>query len=174
MIQENKDAFADSGKMYWKSLNDYAESPQFRTWVENEFPNGASLFEDTQRRSFIKLMAASFGLAGLGFSGCRRPEHEILPYGKSPEELIPGVPNYYATSMPTTAGYLPLIVESHEGRPTKIEGNPSYVPFGGSTDIYAQASVLNLYDPDRARGSFQKEQKTLAGKTSTRWKSIPH
>ena len=172
MIQENKDTSSDSGKMYWKSLNDYAESPQFRTWVENEFPNGASLFEDTQRRSFMKLMAASFGLAGLGFSGCRRPEHEILPYGKSPEELIPGVPNYYATAMPTTAGYLPLIVESHEGRPTKIEGNPSYVPFGGSTDIYAQASVLNLYDPDRARGSFQKEQKTLAGNTSIRWKKI--
>ena len=61
MIQENKDTTADSGKMYWKSLNDYAESPQFRTWVENEFPNGASLFEDTQRRSFMKLMAASFG-----------------------------------------------------------------------------------------------------------------
>ena len=102
-------------------------------------------------------MAASFGLAGLGMTGCRRPEQAIMPYGKSPEELIPGVPNYYASSMPSPHGNLPLVVESHSGRPTKIEGNPSYLSFGGSTDVYAQASVLDLYDPDRAMGSFRKD-----------------
>ena len=111
-------------------LNDYSESPQFRDWVEREFPQGASMLDGVERRGFMKLMAASFGLAGLGLTSCRRPEHAILPYGKSPEELIPGVPNYYATSMPTHCGFLPLIAESHQGRPTKIEGNPSYLPFG--------------------------------------------
>ncbi|MBT5716746.1 MAG: TAT-variant-translocated molybdopterin oxidoreductase, partial [Opitutae bacterium] len=151
MIKEIPEKNLDNGKRYWKSLDDLAETPGFRSWVEREFPEGASMLEGVQRRGFVKLMAASFGLAGLGMTGCRRPEHTILPYGKSPEELIPGVPNFYATSMPTAQGNIPLIVESHNGRPTKIEGNPSYIPFGGSTNIYAQASVLDIYDSDRTR-----------------------
>jgi len=172
MIKENENQPAETGKRYWKSLNDYSESPQFRDWVEREFPQGASMLDGVERRGFMKLMAASFGLAGLGLTSCRRPEHAILPYGKSPEELIPGVPNYYATSMPTHCGFLPLIAESHQGRPTKIEGNPSYLPFGGSTDIYAQASVLNLYDPDRAKGSFERESVQVGDASSSRWKKI--
>ena len=150
----------DNGKKYWKSLEDLSDTPGFRSWVEREFPQGASMLEGVERRGFMKVMAASFGLAGLGMTGCRRPEHAILPYGKSPEELIPGVPNYYATSMPTAQGNIPLVVESHSGRPTKIEGNPTYLSYGGSTDVYAQASVLELYDPDRARGSFSKNKGT--------------
>ena len=157
MIKEIPDQNLDSGKRYWKSLGDLAETPGFKTWVEREFPEGASMLEGVQRRGFVKLMAASFGLAGLGMTGCRRPEHTILPYGKSPEELIPGVPNFYATSMPTAHGFIPLIVESHEGRPTKVEGNPSYIPFGGGTNIYAQASVLDIYDPDRTKIPLYKE-----------------
>ena len=145
------------GKEYWKSLDSLAETPGFRDWVSREFPEGASMLDGVQRRSFVKLMAASFGLAGLGMSGCRRPEHVILPYGKSPEQLIPGVPAYYATAQPSGRGFQPLIIESHQGRPTKVEGNPSYLPYGGSTDIYAQASVLDLYDPDRAMGSFKRQ-----------------
>ena len=144
----------EHGKHYWKSLDDLADTPGFKSWVEREFPEGASLMEGQNRRGFMKLMAASFGLAGLGMTGCRRPEHAILPYGKSPEELIPGIPNYYATSMPTPHGFMPLIVESHSGRPTKVEGNPSYLPNGGSTDIFSQASILDLYDPDRSKSSF--------------------
>jgi len=158
MIKQIENENLNSGKRYWKSLDDLAETPGFKTWVEREFPEGASMLEGVQRRGFMKLMAASFGLAGLGMTGCRRPEHTILPYGKSPEELIPGVPNYYATSMPTPQGYMPLIVESHEGRPTKVEGNPSYIPFGGSTNIYAQASILDIYDPDRTRSPLQKAE----------------
>ena len=173
MIKENEDIPLETGKRYWKSLDDYSDSPQFREWLEREFPQGASILEDVQRRGFMKLMTASFGLAGLGLSSCRRPEHAILPYGKSPEELIPGVPNYYATSMPSSCGFLPLIAESHQGRPTKIEGNPSYLPYGGSTDIYAQASVLDLYDPDRAKGSFLKETIKFGAESSSRWKKIP-
>jgi MoCo/4Fe-4S cofactor protein with predicted Tat translocation signal len=161
------------GKEYWKSLDDLADTPGFRSWVENEFPQGASMLEGFERRGFMKVMAASFGLAGLGMTGCRRPEQAILPYGKSPEELIPGVPNYYASSMPTPQGSIPLVVESHSGRPTKVEGNPSYLDFGGSTDIYAQASVLDLYDPDRAQGCFRKEVTKAGEESSIRWKKVP-
>ena len=89
MIKQIEDENLSSGKRYWKSLDDLAETPGFKTWVEREFPEGASMLEGVQRRGFMKLMAASFGLAGLGMTGCRRPEHTILPYGKSPEELIP-------------------------------------------------------------------------------------
>ena len=158
MIKEILDDENLSGKRYWKSLDDLADTPGFKSWVEREFPEGASMLEGVQRRGFMKLMAASFGLAGLGITGCRRPEHTILPYGKSPEELIPGIPNYYATSMPSGHGSIPLIVESHSGRPTKIEGNPSYIPFGGATNIYAQASVLDIYDPDRSKTSLKKSE----------------
>ena len=119
MIKENNPPELPVGKEYWKSLDSLAETPGFEDWVSREFPEGASMLDGVQRRSFVKLMAASFGLAGLGMTGCRRPEHVILPYGKSPEELIPGVPAYYATSQPSSRGYIPLIVESHQGRPNQ-------------------------------------------------------
>ena len=83
-----------SGPRYWKSLDDLAETPAFKDWVEREFPAGASEMEGVNRRQFMKVMAASFGLAGLGMTGCRRPEHVILPYSKQPENVIPGVPIY--------------------------------------------------------------------------------
>jgi molybdopterin-containing oxidoreductase family iron-sulfur binding subunit len=165
MIKQINNELDSTGKRYWKSLDNLADTPGFKSWVEREFPEGASMLEGVQRRGFMKLMAASFGLAGLGITGCRRPEHTIMPYGKSPEELIPGVPNFYATSMPSPHGNIPLIVESHEGRPTKIEGNPSYIPFGGATNIFAQASVLDIYDPDRSKSSFKK--------VGDNWESIP-
>ncbi len=169
MIMQNNQPELPSGKDYWKSLDSLADTDGFKEWVSREFPEGASMLDGVQRRSFVKLMAASFGLAGLGMTGCRRPEQVILPYGKSPEELIPGVPAYYATSQPTSRGFQPLIVESHQGRPTKVEGNPSYLPNGGSTDVYSQASVLDLYDPDRAQGSFARE--TLKNGVN-RWKKV--
>ena len=103
----------------------------------------------------MKVMAASFGLAGLGMTGCRHPEHVILPYSKQPENVIPGVPIYFSTSQPGARDSIPLIVETHSGRPTKVEGNPSYKPYGGATTLYAQASILDLYDPDRATKSSQ-------------------
>ena len=108
MIKQVTEETLENGKRYWKSLDDLACKPSFKNWVEREFPEGASMLEGVQRRGFMKLMAASFGLAGLGMTGCRRPEHTILPYGKSPEELIPGVPNYYATSMPSAQGHTPF------------------------------------------------------------------
>lgn len=148
--------FENSGPRYWKSLDGLAETPAFKEWVEREFPAGAAELEGVNRRQFMKVMAASFGLAGMGMAGCRRPVQTILPYAKQPENLIPGVPSYYASSMPGLRGNIPLIVETHSGRPTKIEGNPSYAPFGGASSIQSQASVLDLYDPDRATKSMAK------------------
>ena len=148
-----------SGPRYWKSLDDLSETPAFKEWVEREFPSGASELNGVNRRSFMKVMAASFGLAGLGIAGCRRPEQVILPYSKQPENVIPGIPVYYTTSQPGTRAHAPIIVETHTGRPTKIEGNPSYVANGGATTGFTQASLLDLYDPDRATKSFTGTQR---------------
>ncbi|ADE53047.1 TAT-variant-translocated molybdopterin oxidoreductase [Coraliomargarita akajimensis] len=144
-----------SGPRYWKSLDDLAETPAFKDWVKDEFPEGADGMEGVNRRQFMKVMAASFGLAGLGMAGCRRPEQTILPYSKQPENVIPGIPVYYSSSVPGLRDNVPVIVETHTGRPTKIEGNPSYKPNGGGTTVHTQASVLDLYDPDRATKSVE-------------------
>ena len=140
-----------TGPKYWSSLDQVAETPEFRQWVEREFPAGASEWSDpVSRRNFVKIMSASFLLAGLGATGCRRPVENIYPFAKMPENYLHGVPQYFATAMPARRGALPLIVKSHEGRPTKIEGNPNLPGSNGGTDPMAQASVLSLYDPDRA------------------------
>ena len=151
-----------NGARYWKSLDDLAETPTFKEWVEKEFPAGASELQGVGRRNFLKIMAASFGLAGLGMTGCRRPKHHILPYAQQPENLIPGIANFYCSSVPGLTSNTPVIVESHQGRPTKIEGNPTYKPFGGATSIYDQASILDLYDPDRSTSSIFNNSKVQA------------
>jgi molybdopterin-containing oxidoreductase family iron-sulfur binding subunit len=155
MTQEtgsHTEAARPSGKAYWRSLDHLADTPEFRDWVERKFPESMrELIAGTggvDRRAFLQLMAASLGLAGL--AGCRRPELKALPYSKQPEEIVPGLPNFYATSIPRRGSALPILVESHEGRPTKIEGNPRQPDSGGSTDAMAQAWILNLYDPDRS------------------------
>jgi len=143
----------ETGRKYWRSLDELAENPEFRQWVEREFPAGASEWTDpVSRRHFVKIMSASFLLGGLGFagSGCRRPVERILPFGKMPENYVHGVPQYYATAMPTRGSAIPLVVKSSDGRPTKIEGNTLHPDSNGGTDRFAQASILNLYDPDRA------------------------
>jgi molybdopterin-containing oxidoreductase family iron-sulfur binding subunit len=148
----------ESGQKYWRSLDQLADAPEFRQWLEREFPDGASeLTDPVSRRSFVKLMSASFALGGLGFlgTGCRRPEEKILPFGKAPEGYIHGVPQYFATAMPTRGSAIPLVVKSSDGRPTKIEGNPDHPDSNGATDTFAQASLLSLYDPDRARRYVQ-------------------
>ena len=141
-----------TGPKYWRSLDDLAGTPGFKAQLEREFPAGADSLESVDRRHFMKIMAASFALGGAGLAGCRRPEKFILPYGKSVEGAIPGLPSYYATAMPIRKWALPLLAETHQGRPTKLEGNPSYVPNGGAASLMAQASILDLYDPDRASG----------------------
>jgi MoCo/4Fe-4S cofactor protein with predicted Tat translocation signal len=140
----------ESGPKYWRSLDELAESPSFRPWIEREFPAGASELTDAQtRREFVKVMGASLLLGGL-VTGCRRPVEKIEPYAKLPEDYIHGVSQYYATSMPTRSGAIPLVVRSHEGRPVKIEGNAQFPGSNGGTTMHAQASILDLYDPDRS------------------------
>jgi molybdopterin-containing oxidoreductase family iron-sulfur binding subunit len=139
------------GPQYWRSLDQVAETPEFRQWVEREFPAGASEWSDpVSRRNFVKIMSASFLLAGLGATGCRRPVENIYPFAKMPDNYLHGVPQYFATAMPSRRGAQPLIVKSSDGRPIKIEGNPDLPGSNGGTDAMAQASVLGLYDPDRA------------------------
>jgi molybdopterin-containing oxidoreductase family iron-sulfur binding subunit len=141
-----------TGKQYWRTLEELAEDPNFEELLHREFPRQApSEWDDgVDRRDFLKLMAASLAFAGL--SGCgRAPEQHIVPYVKQPDGLVLGKPQFYATAMPLAADAIGLLVESHEGRPTKIEGNPDHPSSLGATNAIAQASVLNLYDPDRAQ-----------------------
>src|SRR6266850_1104968 len=141
------------GRKYWQSLDQLAETPEFRRWAEREFPAGASEWTDpVSRRHFVKIMSASFLLAGLGLgaTGCRRPEQKILPFSKMPENYTHGVAQFYATARPTRGGAVPLVVKSNDGRPTKLEGNTLHPDSNGGTDRWVQASILNLYDPDRA------------------------
>ncbi len=139
------------GPRYWRSLDELLETPGFRSYLEREFPEGASTVEGVDRRQFFKLMAASFALGGIGLAGCRRPEAYIMPYGKSVEEVKDGMPLYFATAMPLRRVATPLVAETFQGRPTKLEGNPSYLPHGGAGSLISQASLLDLYDPDRAK-----------------------
>ena len=143
--------FPRGGPAFWRSLEEYSQTPEFQQLVEREFPTQLSEWNDPLgRRKFLTLMAASLALGGIG--GCTRPPQEqIVPYVKAPEELVPGKPLFYATAMPRGGYALGLLVESHMGRPTKVEGNPEHPASLGATDAIAQASILSLYDPDRSQ-----------------------
>jgi molybdopterin-containing oxidoreductase family iron-sulfur binding subunit len=142
---------ASDGRLYWRSLGELADTLQFREYLHREFPEQASQWNDPQgRRQFLKLMSASLALAGV--SACtRQPAENIIPYVRQPENLVPGRPLFYATAIPFAGVAAPVLVESHEGHPTKIEGNPQHPASLGATDTFTQASILDLYDPDRAR-----------------------
>jgi molybdopterin-containing oxidoreductase family iron-sulfur binding subunit len=143
-----------TGRAYWRSLDEWSQTQAFRDFVEREFPAGASELAVESRRDFVKLMGAGLALAGAAtLPGCRRPEHHILPYSKDvPEQVIPGKALYYATAMPLPGGGAEgVLAETHAGRPTKIEGNPLHPVNRGKSSIWAQASVLTLYDPDRLK-----------------------
>ncbi len=141
---------AATGRKYWRSLDELADSEGFRAFLEAEFPREASLLDAVGRRQFLQLMGASLGLAGL--SACtKQPLERIYPYVKPPEEVIPGKPLFFATTLPLAGIGRGVLVESHSGRPTKVEGNPDHPASLGATDIYAQADILTLYDPDRSQ-----------------------
>ncbi|HEX4667083.1 MAG TPA: TAT-variant-translocated molybdopterin oxidoreductase [Chthoniobacterales bacterium] len=142
-----------TGKQYWRSLGELSDTPEFRNWLEREFPAGAAEIagDEVSRRSFLKLMGASMALAGFGLSSCRKPERHLVPFTKSVEWTIPGKPLYYATAMPRRYGAMPLVVSTVDGRPIKIEGNPLHPDSNGATDAFAQASLLDLYDPSRSQ-----------------------
>ena len=139
------------GREYWRSLDELAETEEFRDFLHNEFPQQYAAWRGTvNRRELLKLMGASLALAGL--SGCtQQPTEKIVPYVRAPEQIVPGKPLFFATAMPLDGFATGLLVESHMGRPTKIEGNPQHPASLGATDVFAQASVLTLYDPDRSQ-----------------------
>jgi MoCo/4Fe-4S cofactor protein with predicted Tat translocation signal len=139
------------GKTLWRSLEELAGTPEYEDFLRHEFPHDPEKeAESVSRRDVLKLMAASAALAGL--SACTKlPPEKIVPYVRPPEEIIPGKPLFYATSMPLGGVGEGLLVESNMGRPTKVEGNPEHPGSLGATDAFAQASVLTLYDPDRSQ-----------------------
>lgn len=148
-----KDSTPETGRHYWRGLDQLAETPEFKQFLQREFPEGASEWNDAvTRRHFVKIMSASFALAGIGLgaTGCRRPEDKLMPFGKAAENFVHGTSQNFATAMPTRGGAIPLVAKSYEGRPIKLEGNPLFPGGNGATDRFAQASILNLYDPDRA------------------------
>src|SRR5580704_16122017 len=139
------------GPEFWRSLEELAGSPEWQEMMHREFPKGASEWLDSgSRRGFLKLMGASLAMAGMT-AWTKQPLEPIVPYVRQPEELVPGRPMFYATAF-TLGGYAsPLLVESHMYRPTKIEGNDKHPASLGGTDIFAQASILEMYDPDRSQ-----------------------
>ena len=143
---------------YWKNLQEANGSNAFEKSLPGEFPDGMSEWLDPlSRRSFLKLMSASIALAGVG-ACTRQPLRPIVPYVRQPEELIPGRPLFFATAL-TFAGYARgALVETHEGRPTKIEGNPDHPASLGASDIFMQAEILVLYDPDRSQAVIEDGQ----------------
>lgn len=148
------------GRQYWRSLEEYAETPEFQQWIEREFPAGAAELEadGVTRRGFLRLMGASMALAGIGLTGCRRPESYIAPFTNSVEWGIPGKPLFYATAMPSRKGALPLVATTHDGRPTKLDGNPLFTRTSGKSDVFTQGEILNFWDPDRSAGYVNNGQ----------------
>jgi len=145
-----------TGRQYWRSLEAVAETPEFKEYLHREFPQNATEWLDPiGRRNFLKLMSASLALAGVGAACTVQPPELIVPYVRQPEEEIPGRPLFFATAMTLGGEAQGLLVESHQGRPTKVEGNPDHPASLGATDLYAQASVLTLYDPDRSPSILQ-------------------
>ena len=126
-----------TGKKYWRSLGQLSGTPEFKGWLEREFPQGAAEFNggETTRRNFLQLMGASMALAGLSFAGCRRPEKHLVPFTRGVEWSIPGKALFFATSYPTRKGAAPLVVTTYDGRPTKVEGNPAHPVSKGATDL---------------------------------------
>src|SRR5919202_3566387 len=138
------------GREFWQSLEELAGTEEFEELLHREFPQHASEWDEgTDRRTFLKLMGASLALAGL--AGCSyQPPETIVPYVRQPEGIVPGKALFFATAMPWTGGAAPLLVRSNMGRPTKIEGNDLHPASQGAADVFSQASVLGLYDPDRS------------------------
>jgi MoCo/4Fe-4S cofactor protein with predicted Tat translocation signal len=138
-----------AGKQYWRSLDELADTKEFREWVSKEFPGGVEVIDGASRRNVLKIMAASFGLAGL--AACRRPMEKVLPASRGIENWVPGQAYYYTTVFQHAGEAMGLVVETHDGRPTKIEGNPAHPYSLGPCTVHGQASLLSLYDPDRAQ-----------------------
>jgi molybdopterin-containing oxidoreductase family iron-sulfur binding subunit len=152
-------ALGDStGREAWRRLEDLAREPALHEALRAAFPSQTARFQsEVERRDFLRLMGASMALAGLG-ACTRQPEEKIVPFARQPESIVPGVPRAFATAMLHDGAAIGLLVESHMGRPTKVEGNPDHPGSLGSTDGFAQAAILGLYDPDRSRSVLRAGQ----------------
>ncbi len=138
----------------WRSIAELEQTPGIEKTLSQEFQKGEDVYQENglSKRDFLKLMGASMALASMnGIAGCRRPEAHLVPFTKGVEWTVPGKFLYYATSMPIRGGTMPLVVSTSDGRPTKIEGNPLHPASNGATDGFAQASILDLYDPHRSK-----------------------
>jgi MoCo/4Fe-4S cofactor protein with predicted Tat translocation signal len=168
-----------TGRRFWKNLDELAETPAFHELMREEFPRqaGANEWVDAvSRRGFLKVMGASLAMAGL--AGCtKQPDEAIFPYIKQPEDLVLGKPMYFATAYPFPTGAIPVLVKSDSFRPIKVDGNPEHPMTKGKSDVFTQATLLDLYDPDRSQhvlhrgqvsswGEFQQAFATAAKKTS--------
>ncbi len=145
----------ESSRDHWRSLGELEGSDEFKGWLEREFPQGAAELEldDTSRRSFVKLMGASTALAGFGVA-CSRPVRNLIPFNEHVEWIVPGKALYYSTAKPRLGGLGcdPLVATTHEGRPTKVDGNRLHPGVNGGSSAFTQASILDLYDQDRSKG----------------------
>jgi len=166
-----------TGAQYWRSLEHLADTPEVRELIGAEFPGyDPDQMVGTSRRRFLKVMGASMALAGVTLSGCRRwPEEKLAPYATNPQGRLPGVPEQYATAYEVGGVASPLLVSSYDGRPIKVEGNPSH-PLSwtirdkiGSADAFAQASLLEMYDPHRSRAVVDR---TGAQPTESIWEAF--
>src|SRR5690348_2575737 len=148
----------NAGPRLWSGLEDLSDDSAFQAWVDTEYPSAVEL-TPTARRQFLKLMGASFALAGL--AGCEKsPFVAALPYVDQPERETTGVPRSYATAV-TFDGYAqPVLATTWSGRPTKLDGNPDHPVTDGRSDIFMQAAVLGLYDPDRAQAPTRRGEPT--------------
>jgi MoCo/4Fe-4S cofactor protein with predicted Tat translocation signal len=151
LAEVRKQLEGKKGKRYWKSIDELAGTPEFEAAVIKEFPDQAQEWIDpVSRRGFLKLMGASMALAGL--AGCtKQPDEPIYPYVKQPEDLILGKSQYFATAHPFATGGVPLLVKSDAYRPIKVDGNPDHPYNLGSSDVFTQGTLLDLYDPDRSQ-----------------------
>ncbi len=172
VLQEKTDENEQSRRLYWRSKSQFESDPEFQTFVKDEFlPEVAKAPSQASRRQFMQLMGASIAMAGL--SGCRKPAERILPFSKMPEDVIPGIPLQYATAMPFRGIVQPIVVESHDGRPTKIEGNANHPSGSGASGVFEQASILNLYDPDRSQSVLNNGDVATWRSFASAWRGLP-
>ena len=166
-----KNMMVQNGKEYWRSLDQLADTPEFKEFVEREFPENASeMTNAVTRRNFLGLMGASIALAGL--AGCRRPVEKIIPYVIKPEEIIPGIAEWYATTMPFGLSAYGVLAKSNEGHPTKIEGNEKHPSSLGSSNSFMQSAILGLYDPDRSKFVMQKNDEKTWNDFVVFWRAL--
>lgn len=156
------------GKTYWRSLQELADTDEFRSQLENEFPNGIDApIDGLTRRRFLQIMSASIALTTL--AGCRWPTEKILPFAERPEGMTPGTPLKFATTMELGPVAQGVVATSYDGRPIKVDGNPDFHLSDGAASAFAQASVLDVYDPGRS--TSVKKRGTL-GRKDADWETF--